>query len=202
VVDGAGRAQRTYVLYVGAVLGKGAMVTQSLPTRCNQTPARYPRLARNEAAQCSALGEAELEIAADEIIRSNITASRKRGVYTSLQLARKIRDEARREWEFDEFAVPGEVIEYLAARMLDDLIEAARLNSLQEIIFRLRLDGLSVRFIAATLSINPKRTAYHLGKAERRIRAAYAEGRYAGWYEVYLSEVNRSVYRPPRSRVD
>jgi DNA-directed RNA polymerase specialized sigma24 family protein len=76
---------------------------------------------------------------------------------------------------------------------LDDLIDVSGLTAFQEIVFRLRFAGMKIKDIARDLDLAPSRTALALKNARRKVRAAYEEGRYAGWYEVYLSEVNRTT---------
>jgi len=85
----------------------------------------------------------------------------------------------------------GPMLDYLVLRQIDLLIDVSRLTLRQEIIYRLYTGGLKRREIAIALGVGIERVALCLRAARYKLRAAYREGRYAGWYEVYLSEVRR-----------
>lgn len=140
----------------------------------------------------------DLEQAADDLLEAAGLLGRETGAYTHKQLMRKMRLEEHRVPKLDEFALPAEVADYLVESLMDELVDAARLSAMQEICYRLHASGLSVRRISATLRIKRQVIAAHLGIARRKVQRAVRQGRYAGWYEVYLSEVNRPVYRPRR----
>lgn len=142
---------------------------------------------------------AALEAAADDLLLAAGCLGRRCGAYTQAQLERKMRRDHRNAERGLEQGLCQDVVEYLAERQLDELVDVSGLTAMQEICLRLRISGLSCRRIAATLKAKHQVIAVHLATAEARVRAAYKEGRYAGWYQVYLSEVNRPVYRP-RSR--
>ena len=146
------------------------------------------------------IAAADAETAADELLESSGALGARSGIYTQAQLERRIRRDRRRAPRCDELSAPPEVRRYLFERTLEDLIDVSRLSLLEEIAFRLRVTGLDCRNMAATLGIDPSTMAHHLRLARRKVRASYAQGRYAGWYEVYLSEVNRPAYRARNSR--
>jgi len=137
---------------------------------------------------------------ADELLKRLGLLGKRNGIYTERQLERKIRQERERWPEADEFSVSDEVRRYLLERQVEDLIIVSNLTPMQEIAFRLYAQGLGLRSIQATLGIKHQVIAAHLRRGLRKVRAAYKQGRYAGWYEVYLSEVNRPVYRRACSR--
>lgn len=137
-------------------------------------------------------GLIELEEAANVLLSAAAGLGHRNGAYTQVQLDRKIRNENKRLPLIDEYAVPSETMEYLVKRQLDDLVDVSRLTAFQEIVFRLRFAGMKNKDIANNLGLDPSRTALALKIARRKVKAAYEEGKYAGWYEVYLSEVNRT----------
>ena len=142
----------------------------------------------------------DLESAADALLEAAGIFRQGSGVYTGRRLERKIRNDRRRTPQANECEVPHEVIEYLLERLIDDLVDVSSLTTREEVVFRLHASGLGCRDMAATLGIKHQAIAFRLRRALRKVRASYREGRYAGWYEVYLSEVNRPVYRSPRHR--
>ncbi|MHB9036255.1 MAG: hypothetical protein ACYC64_06280 [Armatimonadota bacterium] len=137
-------------------------------------------------------GVIELEEVSDILLANVGGLGREGGTYTQAQLERKMRDEQARLPRIEECGVPSEVTDYLLERRLDDLIDVSKLTALQEICLRLCVAGLKRKDLAATLGLTPARTALALRIARRKVRVAYDEGKYAGWYEVYLSEVNRT----------
>lgn len=142
----------------------------------------------------------ELEAEADRMLRSAGALGRHQGIYTTTQLKRKIRLELQRIPEVEEWAPSHDVLDYLTESYLDDLVCVSRLTAMQEIVFRLRASGLDCKDMTATLGIKHEVLAGHLRQARWKVRAACKQGRYAGWYEVYLSEVNRPAYRARRAR--
>lgn len=138
---------------------------------------------------------ADPEEAADMLLRAAGALGRRTGIYTHVQLERKLRMERRRPGVAADHGLPEEIMQYLFRRRIDDLVECSRLTRVQEIVFRLSADGLSCADIAAVVGIKRQAIASHLKLARRKVRATCREGRYAGWYEVYLGEVNRFVYR-------
>lgn len=135
------------------------------------------------------------EAAADALLKAAGVLGRAHGIYTSSELQRKIRLEDKRLPLLPPRGLPPEVIDGLVDQRIEELIDVSGLTIRQEIIFRLRACGLSIKLISATLKIRPRRTAAILRAAQGKVRRAYREGRYAGWYEVYLSEVNRPACR-------
>ncbi|MCE5313897.1 MAG: hypothetical protein ABFD49_07775 [Armatimonadota bacterium] len=143
------------------------------------------------AAEQGAIG---MEEVGDIILANTGGFGRDAGVYTERQLDRKIRNERTRLSKSDirEEGISTDVTGYLFERHLDDLIDVSGLTAIQEICFRMCAAGLRRNNVADTLGLSPARTTYALRVAKRKIRRALGEGRYAGWYEVYLSEVNRT----------
>ena len=92
-------------------------------------------------------------------------------------------------------SLPPDLVDYLVERWIDELIDLSRMSTRQEIVLRLHLCGFDSLEIAATLKCRHQTVVVLLRDARRKLQATYAEGRYAGWYEVYLSEVNRPAYR-------
>jgi len=137
----------------------------------------------------------DLEREADRLLGANGGLGYKSGFYSLLQLGRKVRDEERHFPRVDELSVPEEVVCYLAQRQLDELIDVSNLSIREEIIFRLYAAGLGCRDTGATLRLAHQTVLNGLRSAKWKVRRAYREGRYSGWYEVYLSEVNRTAYR-------
>lgn len=134
---------------------------------------------------------ADLERMADGLLKASGELGSRSGIYTQAQLDRKIRNERERMPVVEETGFPQDAADRLVEQGIDELIDVSRLSVRQEIVFRLHVCGFSCRDIAATLKIQRRRTAALLRAAKRRVREAYNEGRYAGWYEVYLSEVRR-----------
>ncbi len=138
------------------------------------------------------------EAAADALLKAAGVLGRANGIYTAKALQRKIRLEDKRLPPLPECGLPPEVLDRLIDQRIEELADVSRLSIKQEIVFRLRACGLSIKLISATLKIRPRRAAAILRAAQRKVRRAYHDGRYAGWYEVYLSEVNRPAYRRRR----
>lgn len=138
-----------------------------------------------------------LEEQADELLGRALLFGSDSGVYTEASLARKMRDERKR---FESPSPTGidDAAALLVERQIDDLIEGAGLTAVQEILYRLYVGGFSVRRMSVVLGIGRRTVQERLKTIKRRIREAYREGPYAGWYEVYLSEVNRPAYRGQR----
>ena len=151
--------------------------------------------ALNTCGNSQAPGRKELEEAADALLRTAGALSRRNGIYTKSQLERKTRNDHRRAPRVSACELPQDVVDYLFERQIDDLLEASGLTALQEIVFRLCAGGLTCSDIAATLGIKHRAIAIRLRAARRKVRWAYNQGRYAGWYEVYLSEVRRGRRR-------
>ncbi|MCE5200114.1 MAG: hypothetical protein ABFD54_12190 [Armatimonadota bacterium] len=137
-------------------------------------------------------GEIDLEQAADTLLKATDAIGKESGIYTEAQLNRKMRLEQDRALVMPEDGLPDEVSDYLFESCLDDLIDVSRLTSIQEICFRLHLGGFDCRSISKALGRSHKSVATYLREARRKLQAACEEGIYAGWYEVYLSEVRRS----------
>lgn len=142
--------------------------------------------------------ETYLENAADALLAATGILNVGAAVYTQTQLERKLRNEQARLSRLEETAPAPEMVDYICERQLEDLIGASRLTQVQEAVYRLFAAGMNCRDISATLGIKRQPIGFHLRSARQKVRAAYRQGRYAGWYEVYLSEVNRPAYRNRR----
>lgn len=141
---------------------------------------------------------AELEQEADALLGRCTMLGSDSGIYTQAQLDRKARDEQKRMPLLTEGAMSEAMFEHLLERQMQDLIDAANLTALQEIVYRLHVAGFSVKRIAEALGIRRRTIQQRLTTVRRKVTAAYEQGRYAGWYEVYLSEVNRLACRAQR----
>ena len=141
---------------------------------------------------------ADLERQADELLGRSLIAGSDSGVYSQVALDRKMRDERKRMPVLAESGASNEMLECLIERQVEDLIDAAGLTAMEEIVYRLYVSGLGRKRMSIALGIKRKTIDGRLESVKRKVRAAYEEGIYAGWYEVYLSEVNRPAYRGRR----
>lgn len=146
----------------------------------------------------SNLTDADIEQLADEMLAGCVRFGATSGIYTQLQLDRKVRRERKRVQVVAEDCACAPMIESVVGSQLNDLIDAARLNSMEEIICRFYVAGFTGKRMAEMLGVKRSVVKQRLRIIKRRIRAAYLQGPYAGWYEVYLSEVNRLSYRSRR----
>lgn len=140
-------------------------------------------------------GTTDPEGVADVLLKAAGAFSEDNGIYTKAQLYRKMRMERKKSPEVEEYGLPKEVEAELVECCIDELIELSRLSVSQEVVLRMHLCGMHTSYIAKTLKISHQVAAYRLKAAKQKIIATYKEGQYAGWYEVYLSEVNRPIYR-------
>jgi len=136
-------------------------------------------------------GMMTVEEAADAALESENALGWRRGAFTTVQLARRMRLETGRLPILCKDDIPKEVMDEVVGQRVDELVTLARLRPMQEICFRLCVEGLSIRQSARILGIGRRRVEMHLRAARHRVQAVYDEGPYAGWYEVYLSEVRR-----------
>ena len=116
-------------------------------------------------------------------------------IYTEQQLARKIRDEYKRlesKNTNEECGLESDIQDIIIECAITELSELAHLSALQQIIFGLYVKGLSCSDISILLRKKRKTTWENIQAARYRIKKILREGKYAGWYEVYLSEVNRN----------
>lgn len=139
--------------------------------------------------------EVDLERAADALLNQVSPPGMGSGFYSEKQLRRKIQRDDSRLPRLAESRVSQQTADLLVDRRMSELIDAANLTAIQEILYRLHVAGFGARRMAWALGIRRQVLNQRLRAVKRRIRAAYLEGKYAGWYEVYLSEVNRPAYR-------
>ena len=156
------------------------------------------RPAGREADTVPRAAAAELERQADALLGRLLFESSESGLYGQVALDRKMRDERKRMPVLAESGVSDEMIDCLVERQLEELIDAAGLTAIEEIVYRLYVGGFSRKRIAIALSIKRRTVNTRLRRVKRKVRTTYEDGIYAGWYEVYLSEVNRSAYCPRR----
>jgi DNA-directed RNA polymerase specialized sigma24 family protein len=136
-------------------------------------------------------GKLTLDEAADALLAATGQLGRTHGTYTEKQLARRNRLDRQRLPRMQHDDVPDEVSQYLVDQRLDGLVAVAGLKPIEEICFRLRFSNMTPREITQILGIGRRRTELHLKQARRKMIQVYKEGPYAGWFEVYLSEVRR-----------
>jgi len=111
------------------------------------------------------------------------------------QLARLVRLDRRRAPFLDPPGLPRESQELAFELHLSYLIDLANLTPLQEACLRMRLNGLGYGLIARWIKRRRCTVFASVQSAFRRLRRSYQEGPYAGWYEVYVSEVTRRPMR-------
>ncbi len=172
-------------------------VTKTIP---KENPQTQPQSAISENFRPEGLfapSEArDLEAKTDELLAAIGALGSASGIYTERVLSRKIaKDRDLCSSTSQPSALTQEIHYYLFHRQITELLQIARLSVWEEIVFELYLDGLPQKQIARILKKSRSMVRRLLTKAKRKLQAAYAQGRYAGWYEVYLSEVNRPAYR-------
>lgn len=141
-------------------------------------------------------GIVDLEQAADALLDAHGALGKENGIYTDAQLSRKMRREVRRLPVLEEASVSQETVDYISQLQIEELTELAELSPMQDICYRLHCDKLPGKEIADMLGLSVQVVSYHLREARVRVKRICREGRYAGWYQVYLSEVNRTGNKP------
>lgn len=131
------------------------------------------------------------EEAADALLAQHLLLGSDSGVYSQTQLNRKIREEHKRLPVLEETGLCRETVDALLELRVDELVDAAGLTAIQEIIYRLHVAGFDPSGMAKLLGIGCGLLKRRLRIIEHKVRTAHSEGPYAGWYEVYLSEVSR-----------
>ena len=132
-----------------------------------------------------------LDEQADDLLSPFMVRGSGSGIYSQVALDRKMRNEQKRLPMLVECGISNDMLDYLVDRQVEDIIDAAGLTAIEEIVYRLYVSGFSGKRIASALKIKRQTIYSRLRTVRRKVRAAYNEGKYAGWYEVYLSEVNR-----------
>lgn len=141
-------------------------------------------------------GSISHEQAADAMLQAWDALGKSSGAYTRLQWARKVRLEQKRLGGCRPAnAAYAEQMVRTAQSWLDELIELAGLRPVEEICLRLSADGLGPKLIARATGIGLRRVDVYLRIARRKVRQVYDDGPYAGWREVYLSEMRRTGSR-------
>lgn len=135
----------------------------------------------------------DFEERADNLI-AEIGEQREIRVYTEAGLLRKMRREQTRPVERRESMLPDDAYDYLLLAYIRDLIASPQLTSQERLALILSTTGW--RQSDAAILIGVRRARYQrIMRSARKKVERYASNPYAGWYEVYLSEVNRYVYR-------
>ena len=122
-------------------------------------------------------------------------------VYTEAGFERKLRDERR----FLPKIKPAAGIRWLSGELLRgqflDLLEGLPIGDRCKQVARLRVDGYTVREIAAILGISRQAVEWHWAKLNELLRPSLeaAEARmipgrvpWYGWQEVYLESIRRN----------
>lgn len=138
-----------------------------------------------------------LEKEADELLAGMGKENRK-GTYSEASLNRKIRRNEHIKPEIEKVGLPEEVCEYLRLAYLKDLLSVPGLTRIERFVLILRSTGWSMLDAARYIGVTRLRCYRAMESARRKI-ARHKENPFAGWYEVYLSEVNRYIYRKPTS---
>ena len=120
--------------------------------------------------------------------------ARRHGVFSEVALSRKIRDEWRLAPRLSEVSLPEEVVLYLLSSFVRELGRIPTLTRKERSAAILSISGCGRSEAATLLNVCPRRYSKALASAQEKI-ARYQADPYAGWYEVYLAEVNRYVYR-------
>ena len=136
-----------------------------------------------------------LDAQADAQLSRKRMLGREGACLTHYQLSRLMANDHKRAPALGPPGLPRESDDYAFELHLQYLIETAGLTARQEACIRLKLRGLGCSAIARMTGRSPCGVEESLRSACRRLRRAYREGPYAGWYEVYVSEVTRKPMR-------
>lgn len=132
----------------------------------------------------------QMEMQADQLLRSSGAMPAQRSLYTDVQLNRKIRLQERCTVDLSGYYNYLDDEDQLL-RMYARLAKRARLNPLQEVVFLLYLSGYRQSEISMMLQISKLRAIRTLRIARKKLALAFWRDPYSGWHEVYLSQVNR-----------
>jgi hypothetical protein len=127
---------------------------------------------------------------ADNLLRSAGAICYYGGTWTQAQLNRKIREQ-------DSYLPDIEVKnccdadDMVFSSMYTRLAKAANLNPLYTEVFRMHINGFSGNEISRALKIGRLRTFRIISRCKYKLQKVYQSDPYAGWYNVYLSEINR-----------
>ncbi len=136
-----------------------------------------------------------LDTQADAHLSRKRLLGRKVACLSQHQLRRLMCNDRRRAPALGPPGIPREADDLAFELHLRYLIEVAGLSSRQEACVRLTLEGLGCHTIARMTGRLPSAVLNSLRSACLRLRQAYKQGPYAGWYEVYVSEVTRRPMR-------
>jgi len=136
-----------------------------------------------------------LDAQADAQLLRKRMLGRENTCLSEYQLRRLMYNDRKRAPALGPPGLPQEADDLAFELHLQYLIELAGLSSRQEACLRLSLQGLSCRAIARMTGRHPAAVLGSLRSAHRRLRQAYNQGPYAGWYDVYVSEVTRRPMR-------
>lgn len=165
----------------------------------NTSNSKPEQIDTNYLIQAAEGGIIGLEQAADALLAAYNMLGKDNGIYTDAQLNRKMRREARRLPELDETGFSEDTISYVEQLQIEELSELAELTPMQDICYKLHCNQLSLKETAAMLGLSYQVVSHHLSEAKLRIKRVCKEGRFAGWYKIYLSEVNRTGCKAQRT---
>lgn len=114
-------------------------------------------------------------------------------LYTETQLTRRINRDWKLAPKLREAQPSRELLSILHDTYLNGLLDAAELTPRQEMCFKMYAAGFTYTEIAETFQVFRREVAQHIRTAKQKLRGAYKRDLYAGWYEVYLSEINRPI---------
>ena len=151
---------------------------------------------RTNLAESIGTGRVPEEVEADNLLAAHSFELDDVRLFTERQLARRIKREALLFSRTYGGGLPAAVCEFILEKHINLLLENVSLNRLQRRAYTLYLRGLPEPAIARRLRVSRTRAMTLILKASRKI--GQTKFKYAGLYEVYLSEVNRYIYRKPR----
>jgi len=136
------------------------------------------------------LSRVHKERIADNLLRTTGEIHSYGGIWTQAQLNRKIREQNNYLQDL-EIGNCHDADDVVFNSMYARLAKKADLNPLYTEVFRMHINGFTAVEISRTLQIGRLRTSRIIAKCAARLKQVYQSDPYAGWYNVYLSEINR-----------